>query len=130
MKTSTHRYFFLCYNNCTVLPPDCYWCESTLVYCLESIFCKQQETSVYICWHISAFSDFGQYSLDVNTDSFLPQLETLSNKQRTIIGCHLTSLTDRVGSHKFCVWRYMQMSTIKRMYDCLWRSIYFVFGAI
>lgn len=21
---STHRYFFLCYNNCTVLAPDCY----------------------------------------------------------------------------------------------------------
>lgn len=41
-RISTHRYFFLRYNNRTVLPPDCYWCEPTLVYGLESIFCKEE----------------------------------------------------------------------------------------
>lgn len=41
-RSSTHRYFFLRYNNRTVLPPDCYWCEPTLVYGLESIFCKEE----------------------------------------------------------------------------------------
>lgn len=45
---STHRYFFLCYNNRTVLPPDRYWCESTLVYGLESIFCKQTGAQAYM----------------------------------------------------------------------------------
>lgn len=48
--TTTHRYFFLCNNHCTVLSPDCYWCESTLVYGLESIFCKQarQESTLSV----------------------------------------------------------------------------------
>lgn len=37
-RLSTHRYFFLRYDNCTVLSPDGDRREPTLVYGLESIF--------------------------------------------------------------------------------------------